>query len=89
MSDAAVDEILEQIKALPAAEQSRLRVLLERILAQAPVDSSAVELDRKLIEAGLMSHLPDASPDRVQFGRWRPIHVEGVPVSRTIIEERR
>lgn len=89
MNDTAVNEIMERIKALPAVEQSRLKALLERILAEVPVDSSIVELDRKLIAAGLMSHLPDANPDPVQFGRWRPIHVEGLPVSRTIIEERR
>ncbi len=46
------------------------------------------ELNRQLLDAGVISHLP-ARPELETYQEFTPIAVEGEPLSETIIRERR
>ena len=63
----------------------------ERCAIDASLDESALEdeVERALLDAGLLSELrqpPDRTP---ASGQFEPIAVRGKPVSETIVEERR
>jgi putative addiction module CopG family antidote len=46
------------------------------------------ELNRQLLEAGLLSQIP-SRPDPATYREFAPIVIEGEPLSETIIRERR
>jgi putative addiction module CopG family antidote len=46
------------------------------------------ELNRQLLEAGLLSQLP-SRPDSASYQEFAPIVIQGEPLSETIIRERR
>lgn len=83
MAAADLEAILDRVNHLTADEQAKVRAALE-----AHDEREALrELDRRLLEAGLISRIPPAptgprtNPD--------PIAVSGKPVSETLVEERR
>lgn len=83
-------DILTAVHQLPLAEQQNLLTQLNRQLARTkPVseeDRIEAEVDRLLIESGLMKAVPPAWDDDEDF---EPIEITGPPLSETIIEERR
>ena len=65
--------------------------LLRRQLRQDQPASKALtpdELNRQLLEAGLLSQIP-TKPDPATYREFTPIAIEGEPLSETIIRERR
>ena len=86
------DEIWEAAKALTPDQQHRLRTLLDTLLArQGKPLTKQEELDLLLLKEGEMSGVPaTATSDEVaRFRNWKPIDIQGKPLSETIVEERR
>ena len=86
MSSQALEQVVGQIKKLSAEEQIEVRGLLNQITL------TPEEIDRRiqedLLAEGLVSEikLPRSSLFESEF---KPIEIQGKPISETIIEERR
>jgi len=84
-----LDEVLERVKALTSEEQRKLREALDRSLTGSPPPVSDGELQRKRLEAGLLSEIRPPVVDLESYWGYNPVEVRGEPVSETLIEERR
>lgn len=91
MISANVARLLEQANALSPEEREQLRLLM----GQQPVASNELskedQVQRLLLERGVISRIPPkpTPEDIARFNAWKPIQIEGKPISQTIIEERR
>jgi hypothetical protein len=79
---------LEEVKALTPEEQRQLREMLDSVVAVPEPLSAEDELERRLLEVGLLSEIPPGG-DLESYRRYTPVEIKGKPVSETIIEERR
>src|SRR4051812_19441866 len=75
---ATSDEVISE--AVRLLRQKRLEV-------QGPA-AAPDEINRRLVEAGLLSQIP-SRPDPATYREFSPIVIEGEPISETIIRERR
>ncbi len=85
-------ELMAEIQKLPIEEQKKLLDILSRQLErseQPPQPVSESEVDRLLLEKGIISQLPDSTCYSDEDEAFEPIEVTGKPLSETIIEERR
>ncbi len=89
MANVTLDRVIEEVKELTPDEQRRLRELLDTWLSPAPPVTKEDELDRLLLERGVISRIPPPITDFTPYQNRKPIEVKGKPVSETIIEERR
>ena len=89
MADVSLEGILEQVKALPPEEQRGLRDLLDELLDDTPSESKEDELERRLLEAGVLSKIPPPVADLASYQNREPGETSGRPLSEIIIEERR
>lgn len=84
-------ELLAEIQKLPPEERRRL---LEALTPDVSPQSephhpiSEDEVERILLAEGIISQIPPRLPDEDEES-YEPIEVPGVPLSETIIEERR
>ncbi|HUG91618.1 MAG TPA: hypothetical protein VML55_12330 [Planctomycetaceae bacterium] len=87
----SVEQLVEAVKTLSAAERLRLREALDRLLlldsSSAATDEDAFE--RELADAGLLSEVKPPISDPAPFRNRPPVPIRGEPLSRTVIEERR
>ena len=81
-----VQQILEEIEALPAAEQQRLHRALGARLGRSPM--SEEEFADMLSNSGKLTR-PERSHGTPADQRVKPIEISGEPLSETIIRERR
>jgi hypothetical protein len=83
-----LEKILEEIKSLTPEEQAKVRELLDSLPLQEKATPSREEYEKYLLAKGVISHIPSRKipPERRDF---KPIEVEGEPLSETIIRERR
>lgn len=79
-----VEKLYQEAKALPPDDRRRLIELL----SQAEPAMTEEEFQMHLLSEGIISELPKPMTEREEKG-FRPIQVEGQPLSETIIEERR
>lgn len=84
-----LEKILEEIKSLTPAEQAQVRELLDSLPPQQQAPPSRAEYEQHLLATGVVSHLPTRQPPSPERKAFKPIEVEGKPISETIIEERR
>jgi hypothetical protein len=97
MPTAKVQAVIEQVKQLSVQEQQELRAMLESSRPTEPYPSSEDErrrideLNLRLLAKGLISHIPPplTAEEGARFRAWKPVPIEGKPLSETIIEERR
>jgi hypothetical protein len=89
MASANFDELLEQVKALSVDEQWRLRTLLDALLTSPGTPPTEEEFERALVAAGLLSVPKPQDLNVEQYRQYKPVAVQGKPVSETLIEERR
>lgn len=89
MAAIAFDDVVQQVRTLSDEEQRRLRDLLNLWLAAPGSRTPEAELDRILLEKGVISSIPPGTADVTAYERWMPIEVKGKPLSEVIIEERR
>lgn len=83
MASELFQRLAEEVKQLSPEEQAELRKNLEKLLLD--------EVDRRLLARGVISRIPPP-PTEEDIARWRaykPITVQGKPLSETIIEDRR
>ncbi|MEN3333400.1 MAG: hypothetical protein V7641_2765 [Blastocatellia bacterium] len=90
MSNANLERVIEEVKALPPDDLRKVKVLIDSLL-QAPSAEVSLEdqLDQLLLEAGVISEIPKRLPRPEHLKDFKPIEVKGKPISETIIEERR
>lgn len=93
MSSATLEHIIEEVRALTAQEQRKVRDLIESLLQSSAKAQETLSpedlLEQKLLEDGLISEIPKRDYDPMTYREFEPIEVKGKPVSQTIIEERR
>jgi hypothetical protein len=84
-----VTKVLEETKRLTLEERRQLLTLLNAGEARGPLGDA--ELDALLIQKGLMSASPATATaeDIASAEAWKPVAIQGKPLSETIIEERR
>lgn len=88
----SAQELLAEIQKLPLDEQRRLLEALASNVEQQTETrqpTSEDEVQRILLEKGIISSIPDLSAYTDEDDDFAPIEVEGKPLSETIIEERR
>ena len=86
MSEATLSQAIHEVKALPSELQRQLCDKLNEWLEK---NETEEELDRMLMEAGLLTEIPLPVADFTPWQSRQPVRVEGQPLSETIIEERR
>jgi hypothetical protein len=89
MAKVTLNEVLQDAKALTLDEQRRWREVLNTFLEDAPPPSSDDELQRKLLEVGILSEIRPPVAELESYRNYQPVEVKGKPVSETVIEERR
>lgn len=85
-----VERVLDQIRSLTAEEQQQVRVALNSGNTTKTLATEA-EFEQHLLASGVLTEIPPpfTEADIQAFRNYKPITVEGKPVSETIIEERR
>jgi hypothetical protein len=89
MATVNFDKVLEQVRALSADEQRQLRTLLDMLLAPSGAPPTEEEFERTLAAAGLLSVPKPQDLDVKRYRQYKPVAVQGKPVSEPLIEERR
>jgi hypothetical protein len=82
MTAADLQKLIEKVKTLTPPEREEVR----RAMDLPPPATDDDELDRRLLESGLVRQLPAPAGPRTNP---EPIQIEGKPLSQTIIEERK
>jgi CheY-like chemotaxis protein len=94
---AAFDSVWEAVRTLRPEELERLRRLIDAVLANPALRVSDDRLTREdrldliLLKKGLLGRIPPppTEADVKAFREWKPLPLEGKPLSETLIEERR
>jgi hypothetical protein len=86
MGKVTVDQILAEAKTLSRDEQQQLRDTLDAWLRSEGLEE---RLEQMLYDAGLRRDIRPTGTATVSSPRCPPVHVNGPPVSETLIEERR
>jgi hypothetical protein len=85
MGKVTVDQILAEAKTLSRDEQLQLRDTLDAWLRSEGLEE---QLEQMLYDAGLRRDIHPTGAAIVSAPRYPPVHVNGPPVSETLIEER-
>jgi CheY-like chemotaxis protein len=91
------DSVWEAVRTLRPQELERLRRLIDALLANPALQVSDDRLTKEdrldliLLKKGLLGRIPPppTEGDLKAFREWKPLPLEGKPLSETIIEERR
>ncbi|MGH9843990.1 MAG: hypothetical protein ACREEM_35085 [Blastocatellia bacterium] len=83
-----VEKLAHEARMLPPDELRRLIEMLSQYAEPEPVMSEEA-FQSRLLDAGILSELPGKLDERLPSRDFRPVIVEGKPLSETIIEERR
>ena len=82
-------KVFEDAKRLTPSERRQLGQMLDSLTPTESRQDAREQLRRALMAGGLVSHVPTGTKDLARYRAWRPIRIEGKPLSETIIEERR
>lgn len=83
MATSEFDRIWEQVQSLTPEEQRELRERLSQSYHGGT--GSENELDQTLVVAGILAPM---GPSAIRNG-WKPVAIQGEPLSSTLIQERR
>jgi hypothetical protein len=97
MASVSFDQIWEAAHGLDVEQIERLRNLLEALLtipalrADPATLPAQYQVDLALMKEGAMSRIPapPTEEDIRRFREWKPVPIQGKPLSETIIEDRR
>lgn len=90
MEQTTLEKVLEEVKLLAPEEQIKVRELLDDILPSKSNPPSREEYEKYLLSKGIISHIPTRTGKRSEeLKNFKPIEVEGEPLSEMIIRERR
>lgn len=83
MPSELLQRLAEEVKQLCPEEQAEMKRILERALSE--------EVTRRLVAKGLMSRVPPPPTQEVieRIDSWKPITIQGKPLSESLIEDRR
>jgi hypothetical protein len=86
-----VDKVLQQAKSLTLDEREQFIELLKSQKAPPAPVSEDEKLAVELLKKGIILTIPPKpTPEEIaRFNAWKPVPIEGKPLSETIIEERR
>ncbi|MBH8562697.1 hypothetical protein I8748_10990 [Nostoc sp. CENA67] len=82
-----LNQILKQLETLDIKELQQLNQTIQRYLADKEESAKQASFHQSLIDSGLVKQIKHHAYEPINERRL--IHVEGKPVSETIIEERR
>jgi hypothetical protein len=82
-----VEKLYQEAMALPPDDLRRLIEMLSQTEPAKP-EMTEEEFQMRLMSEGIISELPRPLAEREEED-FRPIQIEGMPLSETIIEERR
>lgn len=91
MVSANVNRVLKEVVALTLDERQQLFSLLESE-HENKIEASPEDLaDAALLKNGIISHIPSppTEADIARFRNFKPVKVEGKPISESLIEDRR
>ena len=85
------DQVWEAVKTLTPRQQRRLRKLLDALRFKQQPLTPEDELQLLLLKDGVIDHIPPplTEADVKAFQEYKPVPIEGKPLSETVIEERR
>jgi hypothetical protein len=87
MSSANLEKVIEEVKSLTLDEKRKLHTTLSELLTSPhPTED---DFKQAMLKAGLLNSIEPREVDLESFKNYKPVEVEGKPVSETIIEERR
>ncbi len=89
MATSKLDRVLEEVKRLTFDEQIQLREILDELLEPVRAPMTEEEFEQKLLENGVICHIPPPITDLTPYNSRKLIKVTGKPLSETILEERR
>lgn len=91
MAMLSFDQVWEVIQTLTPSQQRRLRKLLDALRFKRQPLTPEDELDLLLLKDGVIDRIPrpPTEADIKAFEEYKPVPIEGKPLSETIIEERR
>ncbi|HEX3356783.1 MAG TPA: hypothetical protein VHS31_07425 [Tepidisphaeraceae bacterium] len=86
-----VNKLYQAVQALTDSERDELRRLLNARSTSMPASIGEGQLAQVLLARGVISQLRPKSTDAdiARFDAWKPVPIQGKPISETIIEERR
>ncbi len=85
----ALDQLIEQVKALPPIERQLVRQALAETESEVAHPTPEEEFQNRLVQCGLLAAPKKPKRDQAAFDRFVPVPIQGKPLSETIIEERR
>ncbi|MDA0745128.1 MAG: hypothetical protein O2954_01315 [bacterium] len=90
MASVVLEEILEEVKALSPGDQRALREALDHLLKSTSSQSKETELERKLLEKGLVKKITPPVTDLTPYQNRKPVQLKGKgkTASELIIEDR-
>jgi hypothetical protein len=85
------DQVWEAVKTLTPRQQRRLRKLLDALRFKRQPLTPEDELQLLLLKDGVIDRIPrpPTEADIKAFEEYKPVKIEGKPLSETVIEERR
>jgi len=90
MEQAALEKLIEEVKSLTPEEQAKVREVIDGILPSKNNPPSREEYEKYLLAKDFISHIPTRTGKRSEeLKDFKPIEVEGEPISEIIIRERR
>ena len=90
MSTVLLEKVIKEVKLLAPEEQLKVRELLNDILPSTNKPPSREEYEKYLLAKGVISHIPTRTGKRSEeLKDFKPIEVEGEPISEMMIRERR
>jgi hypothetical protein len=88
MTPMSCEKVVAEVKALPPAEQQRLRALLDTFLAPTPASITEDEFAHKLVEYGVLREAKPPITNLAPYQNRQPVKTTGKPLSEVILEER-
>ena len=85
----ALDQLIEQVKALPPIERQKVRQALAEAESEVPHSTPEDQFQKRLVQCGLLAAPKNPARNQAAFDRFVPVPIQGKPLSETIIEERR
>ncbi len=89
MTPPTLETIKETIRTLTPKQKRELRAWWDTQEITEPAPITEAELQQRLLQAGIIRHIPPPITDPTPFQNRTPVPITGKPLSETVIEERR
>ncbi|HSZ57743.1 MAG TPA: hypothetical protein VK797_18920 [Tepidisphaeraceae bacterium] len=89
MATTELENLIQQIRSLNPEERRKVKAAIDTEPAASATGGVEDRFDQLLLRDGLIERIPPPVADTQSYNAWRPIPIEGKPLSETVIEERR